>query len=85
MPWRNWADWAYRNQAVLLNWARGAPIPSVNFRDLKASFTAQMMKDMVRPRDRQAGVKPALENERDDAGVRIERWTSGMSNFSSLN
>ena len=72
MPWRNWADWAYKNRAILLNWPRGALIPSVNFKDLKTGFTAQMMKDMVRPRDRQAGVKPAIPNEAEDDGVCIE-------------
>ena len=72
MPWKNWSDFAYKNRLVLRNWAPNAPIPSVNFKDIKSGLWPEMLREMVAPRDRQAGLTDPIEDEDIDAGVRIE-------------
>lgn len=79
IPWSNWRNWAYKHRATLLNWCPNAPIPSKGFTDFKnKSFSSEMLEKMVRPRDRQAGILPHVEDEDEEAGIRVVRWTEGM-------
>lgn len=78
MPWKRWADWAYTNRVALLNWAPNTPIPSKGFKDFKNGFSAAALEVMVRLRDRQAGVAKSVDEEDEDAGARIVRWTEGL-------
>ena len=50
----------------------------MNFKDIKTGLRPEMLREMVGPRDRQAGLGDPVEDEDIDAGVRIEQWLYSM-------
>lgn len=79
-PWKNFADFAYKNKVKLLNWPEKAPVPSKDLRDIKSDLNSKMLKEMVCPRDYEAGVgrhniEEDVETEND--GVHIVQWDEG--------
>lgn len=84
-PWRNFADFAYKNKVKLLNWPEKAPIPSKDLRDIKSDLNSKMLQGMVHPRDHEAGIgcqnEVEVENkidEGDNDSVCVVQWNEGM-------